>query len=657
MSTKFFTNFGQNTLFKKFEGIFAYNKDIQFFDALVGFFRSSGYFAIRPFLEDVPHIRILIGINVDKIISKYHAKGLLFQTDTQQAKKEFIQDIKADIQNSEYTKNVEKGIVQFIEDVISKKIEIKAHPTRNLHAKIYIFRPENFSEHQPGSIITGSSNLTGAGIGSSNESNYEFNVILHDYDDIKFASDEFQMLWDEGVPILPQEIQNVEKDTFIKAEPTPFELYIKFLIEYFGKSVEFDPNSITDLPKGFYRLSYQIDSVNQGFDLLQKHNGFFLADVVGLGKTVVTTLIAKIFFYSNDYPSHITKTLVIFPPGLKDNWLNTFDQFGLQNYDWITNGSIHRVKNPERYDLIIVDEAHKFRNDTAEAYTALQLLCKTPTSHILPDGTKAMKKVVLVSATPLNNRPADIRNQLLLFQDAKDSTLDISNLQSYFARKIEDYKRAARESDTGKMQSMIAVIYADIRDKIIEPITIRRTRADLLDHEQYRKDLEEQGIRFPNVEKPRKIYYQLDAVLEALYDHTIKKISNPSKGLQYYRYRAIEFLIPSIKQKYKNADLLSSQLANIMKTLLVKRIDSSFCAFKISLKRFFKASKAMVKMFNDNKIYITPNLNVTDYILDDNEEELIHQIENARETDPTITVCNPEDFLPAFIEGLKRDHD
>ena len=81
------------------------------------------------------------------------------------------------------------------------------------------------------------------------------------------------------------------------------------MVEYFGKSVEFDPNAITDLPDGFKRLSYQIDAVNEGFKLLQKHNGFFLADVVGLGKTVVGTLIAKKFFYSNDFPNHITNTL------------------------------------------------------------------------------------------------------------------------------------------------------------------------------------------------------------------------------------------------------------------------------------------------------------------------------------------------------------
>jgi hypothetical protein len=81
MNTKFFTNSGENTLLNKFTGIFTHNTDIQFFDALVGFLRASGYFSIRPYLENVPHIRILVGINVDSIIASYHKKGLLFLAD------------------------------------------------------------------------------------------------------------------------------------------------------------------------------------------------------------------------------------------------------------------------------------------------------------------------------------------------------------------------------------------------------------------------------------------------------------------------------------------------------------------------------------------------------------------------------------------------
>ncbi len=654
MSIRFFTNEEENTLLKKFEGVFTHNRNIQFFDALVGYFRASGYFALRPHLEHVPHIRILVGINVDELLARSHSKGMLFKGNPQKTIETFLQEAKADVQKASYSKDVEAGILQFIEDVASKKIEIKAHPERKLHAKIYIFRPEPFNEHTPSSVITGSSNLTHAGLGGDG-SNYEFNVLLNDYDDVKFATEEFEKLWKESVPVLPAEVEKLKEETYLNDEFTPYELYIKFLVEYFGKSVEFDPSSVTDLPKGFKRLSYQVDAVNQGFDLLRKHNGFFLADVVGLGKTVVAALIAKKFFYTNGYPSHVSRTLIVIPPALRDNWQETLDQFGLHNFKIITNGSLHKIKDPTLYDLVIVDEAHKFRNDTAEAYDALQRLCKSPTRQQLPDGSFARKKVMLVSATPLNNRPDDIRNQVLLFQDGKDSTLEVANLQRFFNQASEQYEKAKKMQSLPEVQAEVRTIYERIREKVVKPLTVRRTRTDLKENEEYAKDLAEQGIIFPDINPPEKVLYELDAELEKLYDQTMSAIRADEGGLSYARYRAIEFLTPALKMKYANADLLSSQLSRIMRTLLAKRIDSSFHAFKRSLHRFKQATDAMVTMFENDRVYIAPNLKVTEHIVDEKEDELIELIEAAQETDPTITKCTAKEFEPGFLEMLRKD--
>lgn len=659
MSTKFFTNQDQNTLFNKFKGVFENNKDVHAFDALVGYFRTSGYFKIRPLLEDVPQIRILVGINVDQVIAKYQSKGLLFKGDAGQTLEEFLNDAKKDIQNSKYSKEVEDGILQFIEDMNTGKVEIKAHPSKKLHAKIYIFKPEKWNEHKPGYVITGSSNLTDAGLGSGNEKdfNYEFNVILHDYDDVKFANEEFERLWIEGVSILPVKMNEVKKETYINDEFTPYEVYFKFLIEYFGKSVEFDPQTVDDLPDGFKRLSYQTDAVNQGYELLNKHNGFFLSDVVGLGKTVVGTLIAKKFFYSNDFPSHISNTLIIVPPALKKNWDDTLDKFGLQNYQIITNGSLHKLKNIQKFDLVIVDEAHKFRNDTAEAYTELQKICKTRTNRKLKNGEYALKKVMLISATPLNNRPEDIANQVYLFQDSKDSTLDVANLQHFFRQRIDRYKKLKNEPDMATMQKGVAEIYKDIREKIIKPITIRRTRTDLKAHELYSEDLDSQGIRFPDIEKPRKIFYQLDEDLEELYDKTMKFLGHPKEGIQYFRYQAIKYLKEPERSKYKNADVASHALARMMQTMLIKRLDSSFYAFKQSLSRFYTATKVMIDMFENGTVYIAPNFKVNEMIMEDREEELFKILLEEQLTDPSITIATPEQFQPVFLEILKKDFE
>ena len=656
MSTRFFTNDGENTLLNKFKGVFEHNKDIEYFDALVGYFRASGYFRIREYLNDVPKIRILVGIDVDKIVAKYNAKGLLFQGDANQTLIEFLNDAKDDIQSAKYSKDVEEGILQFIEDISTKKIEIKAHPSRKLHAKIYIFRPDKWNEHNQGKVITGSSNLSDSGLGGFEASNYEFNVILESYDDVAFASNEFEKLWAEGIVILPVEISRVKEETYLNDSFTPFEVYMKFLIEYFGRSVEFDPNSVTDLPEGFKRLSYQVDAVNQGYELLKRHNGFFLADVVGLGKTVVGTLVAKKFFYSNGFPTHISTILVIVPPALKDNWVDTLDKFEIKNYEIITNGSLHKVKDPEKYDLVIVDEAHKFRNDTAEAYNELQKLCKTKTKQVLKDGTRADKKVMLITATPLNNRPSDIANQIYLFQDAKDSTLEIANLQHFFRRKIDDYKKLKDNPNISEVQAAVKIIYKDIRDKVIAPLTIRRTRTDLKIHSQYKTDLDEQGIVFPNIKKPNRLYYELSPEMDQLYDKTMRMLSHETEGIKYYRYQAIKYLKPDKKEKYKNADVASRALASMMKVLLVKRIDSSFEAFKSSLNRFSIATNDMINMFEKGTIYIAPNINVKEYIVEGREDELIQKIAEAQLTDPRIEVCTPDDFDPIFLEELRKDY-
>ncbi len=657
MSTKFFTNDQANTLLNKFAGIFAHNPDIESFDALVGYLRASGYFALRPHLDRVPKIRILVGIDVDGLLARQHRKGLLHLADADKTLAEVRGALRQDIQTAPYQKDVEAGILQFVRDVASRRIEIRAHPTKRLHAKVYIFRPKGFCEHKPGAVITGSSNLTAAGLGTEDGTrNYEFNVLLHDYPDVQFATDEFEKLWAEGVEVLPQAVTGIVKESYLRDDLTPFELYIKFLIEFFGPAIEYDPNAESDLPKNIKRLAYQSDAVTDGWMKLQKHGGFFLADVVGLGKTIVAARIAKKFYYHNGFPTHRSRILVITPPAIRENWEDALDQFGLDDCAKVlNNGSLHKVRDPEKYDLVIVDEAHKFRNDTAGGYDFLQKLCKTPTKRRLPDGSFAPKRVILVSATPLNNRPEDIRNLVLLFQDGKDSSI-IGNLQHFFAQRIKEYAAAKKLADPREAKRAVAGIYGAIREKVVQPLTVRRTRTDLVKDHRYKADLDGQGITFPHVEKPRPIFYRLDDELDALYDRTIRLLAGPNgEGLTYNRYRAIAYLRPELKSRYQNADLISAQLAFIMKTLLVKRIDSSFRAFTISLRNFRNANEAMRRMFERGAVYIAPNLNVSDFILEDREDELIAAIEAASETDPTIQVCKPSDFLEGFSEGIEHD--
>lgn len=649
MGTNFFTNEKENTLLEKIEGVFKYRK-VHFFDALVGYFRASGYFRIRKFIQQTPKIRILVGINVDKLTYQANRQGLLFNPSEEKTQEEFFDEIKRNIQEAKYDKEVEDGMYQFIEDIMTGRITMRIHPKQNIHAKIYIFREEVYHPHGYGSVITGSSNLTEAGL----EKNFEFNVELRYDDDIQFATETFEKLWAESVEIDISHIEKIKRESYLNPDFTPYEVYLKFLLEYFGKSIDFDPNSVSDLPNGYKKLSYQIDAVNDGYAKMMKHNGFFLSDVVGLGKTVVSALIAKKFFFSNGFPAYRSHTLIIVPPAMQTSWEATLSEFKLDNFKVITNGSLHKIQNPELYDLIIVDEAHKFRSDTASMYTELQKLCKTQAKHY--DGSLHDKKVILVSATPLNNKPEDIANLVYLFQDSKDSTLEEGNLQKFFREQIDRYNKLKKQKNISLIAEEIKAIYERIRVKVVEPLTVRRTRTDLMENDAYKQDLLKQGIQFQEVKAPCKIYYQLDDRLDDLYDKTIMYLSDQNNGLQYYRYQAIKYLKPDKKNKYKKADMISVQLAKIMKTLLVKRIDSSFYAFKQSLKRYYNANQIMLNMFEKGTIYIAPNLKVNELLSEDKEEDLIKLIEEARDTDSTIEICTPNDFVEGFKDGIEADN-
>ena len=669
MPTKFFTNQNDNSLLKKFEGVFTNIDSIRHFDALVGYFRTSGYFKVRAFLDKIPKIRILVGINVDNLIKKYHDKGQLYLDNPEETKADFLDAIIKNIQEADYDEITEKGIIQFIEDLIAGKIELKAHPSKKIHAKVYIFRPASFNEYAPCEVITGSSNLTDAGLGANPESNYEFNVSLRDYEDVKFATDEFERLWNESVPILQAEAEAMKKKTYLRDDFTPLELYIKMLIEYFGKRVEYDPYNIDLLlPDKFMRLKYQSDAANQGYAIMMKHNGFILADVVGLGKTIIACMVIKKFIYENGTHSRI---LIVLPPALEANWRRTTEDFQIKNhFEFITLGSLHKVLNEDNYtysnadkfDLIVVDESHKFRNDYTEMYLSLQEICKKPRSRPSENGD-TRKKVILISATPLNNRPEDIENQLYLFQDRRNSTLENignRNLQDYSKPINEQYKKLASEKILNIKK--LKALFQKLRDDVVEPLVIRRTRTDIEKNKEYLEDMKNQGIIFPKVDDPISLFYELDGKLATLFFETVSLITgmdefgNESDGLGYYRYRAIEYLAnEEDKKTYGNVKSISGRLSAIMKTLLVKRLESSFYAFKQSISRFQKAIDNMIAMFENDRIFVAPDLDINKLL----EEGLSYdQIEaKINEKGGNNKEFKKDAFDKKFIALLKSDKE
>lgn len=667
MSSKFFNNSPENTLFDKFKGIAEGMPNFHSFLAVVGYFRSSGYFKLRKELANVQEIKILVGINVDSIFRK-HNQALLMLEGDDEAREIYTKDFIQDVKDAKYSPEVEEGILQLCDDIVSGKLQMRIHKSKNLHAKFYLCLPQNFSPNTDGWVLMGSSNISDSGLGITQPPRYELNVAMKDYDDVAYCKNEFENLWSEGIPITAEDIERIRKMTHLEELPTPYEIFMKVLIDAFGNQVEDD--FTLDMPKGYMQLKYQNDAVIQGFQMLKEYNGFFLADVVGTGKTIVAAMIAKRFVEEN---GKNTKILVIYPPAVKENWRDTIKDFSLTKYtQFVTNGSLNKViegsdnyDGPEEFDLVIVDEAHNFRSDTSGRYDDLQRICKTPrVNDGLVEGIQ--KKVMLLSATPLNNRPEDFRNLILLFQNARKPTLDgITNITTLFQPWIKKYNELMRKR--GKVDNNVITdaadkIYEEMRTRVLDKILVRRTRKNLWNNEEYKADLMRQGIHFPNVEQPNECEYQLDKELSELFYDTITILTdtpnedNPNGvGLHFARYRAIEYIIGEKAGKYRNAIQFAQVFSGIFRVHMVKRLESSFYAFKKSLHTFLRITNDMIKMWDNNNILIAPEIDVKGMMANDVEFDVI--VEKALEHgyDKEDILFTQEDFNPEYIKKLRED--
>lgn len=655
-----FTNKGGNTLLREFEGILEHNPHIRYLDAVVGFLRASGYFSLRPFLDNIQKVRILIGIEVDKYIAQAVRQGKIFFGAEEEIKAETLRKIRKDIEASHYRKEIEEGIFQMVQDLLDGKLELRAHPSKKIHAKLYILYPENFNQYTQGMAITGSSNLSGNGLGITPERQYEFNVKMDRYDDVKFSKDEFAQLWEEakGCEITADDVKTTIEQTYLKGDVSPYDLYIKMLMEYFSDRVlETANDDPFDMPEGYAKYDYQMDAVIEGYQKLIRYDGFFLADVVGLGKTVIATMIAKKFLIENGRDH--TKILVVYPPAVELNWKATFKDFGIDKYaKFITNGSLSKILdeenynywNADEYDLILVDEAHKFRSHTTSSFEQLQEICKMPR---IGNGNISgyKKKVMLISATPMNNTPADLYNEILLFQDPRHCTIDgVGNLTAFFAPLIKEFKRLRSNSEADIRD--FKKLAERVRERVIKPLTVRRTRTDIESVPRYNHDVN----GFPKVERPIESRYELNEHLADLFEQAMQTLD---KRLSYARYQAIAYLKPEVANGlYDNAELISRSLAGIRKNGLVKRLESSFYAFQVSLEKFRQANQNMIDMFNNNKVFIAPDLDIN-LLLESGytEEEIEERLNTKAENNPKNAIFAADDFRPEFIEMLRQDQE
>ena len=581
---------------------------------------------------------------------------------------DFIRTDLHELEPKEEYKNAVRLLLDYCTEEEDSKIQIRIFrkneedATQFLHSKCYIFDGLDVGK---GYGLIGSSNFTEKGLKGNAELNYlETNVTLvlseTPIPNHKTHIQWFNEKWKTSEPWNKEFLEQVLKKAPITIEIekeeafTPYELYIKLLQLQFGDIVDKSLGQQIEayLPNSVHKLNFQIEAVKRCIGIIHEHGGFMLADVVGLGKTIIGTLLIKRFLSEPEDDGRERKVLVITPPAIQSGWKKTIAMFDKDTdekispyIDFITTGRIGNVAEDEAWDwddddsgdsgefegtlqdknygFIVIDESHKFRNSATLMYQSLDDLIQK-----IGANTGVYPYIGLLSATPQNNRPNDLKNQIYLFErNRNESTLkkaESGNIEKFFADVNREYdllinKRSDIPANIRRQR--LDAVSKKIRDCVLSDILERRTRTDV--EKYYKEDMDSQGLVFPKIVGPNNLEYIMDDELAQLFSDTMTIIAptdldklQTDEWLRYYRYRAIEYFIdPANEIKHtgrgnRGVSDVAKQLATIMQILLVKRLESSFTAFTQSLLNLRRYTENMIKMWDNNTIFICPQIDV-----------------------------------------------
>lgn len=623
----FITNEKGQTLAERFNILI---KDTKYFDCLVGYFFTSGFYKIYKSLENTQKIRILIGIRTDwetyellRISQTDNNKNIQFSH--AETKDKFEKQIEEEMENSEDRYEVEEGINKFIQWIKEQKLQIRAYPSQNIHAKLYIMTFKE-GDRDVGRVITGSSNFTESGL----IDNLEFNVELKNKADYEFAKQKFEELWKDAVDVSEKYIQTIEQKTWLNQNITPYELYLKFLYEYFRAELSYvDEISVKYLPENFKKLEYQEQAVINAKRILEEYGGVFISDVVGLGKTYISAMLAS---------QLEGRTLVIAPPVLLEksnpgSWPNVFSEFKVAA-DFESIGKLKDVINRgvEKYANVIIDEAHRFRTETTISYEDIAKICRG-------------KRVILVTATPYNNSPKDVLSQIKLFQSGRRSTIpNLPDLERFINQLDSKLRGLDRQKDYEKYIQIVKENAKIIRDKVLKYLMVRRTRAEI--EKYFAEDLKRHNLKFPEAQKPIPLFYELNDIEDEVFNLTLKMLT---QNIKYARYTPLLYYKGEIEQP---VEISQKNMGKLMKILLLKRLESSFYAFKISLSRFIQSYEIFINEFKKGNVYVSKKyINKIFELLENDDDEAVQKLIDEGKAE----VYDAKEFRDDFLTDLEND--
>jgi hypothetical protein len=575
-------------------------------DLVTAYFTVFAYDKLRAELNQLGRIRLLFGeAAFIKTLDPDKKDGAAY----------VLKDDGLTLANGLNQRHVAQACAQWMKD----KVEVRSVTrTGFLHGKMsHIRRGEVMA------AIVGSSNFTTRGLGlATTHNNVELNLIVSDDRDRADLQAWFEELWNDKKRVEDVKAQVLEYLLQVYQDQPPDFIYYKTLFHLFARFLD----SGTDLESALKKTSlletgiwkalfeFQRDGSKGAINKLRELGGCILADSVGLGKTYEALAVIKYFELKNE------RVLVLCPKKLADNWLlyrqnstlNPFlaDRFrydvlhhtDLSREDGLSNGIDLAALNWGNYDLVVIDESHNFRNNSVGVERDDGTRTRTRYERLIADiiGTGIKSKVLLLSATPVNNTLADLRNQISFIAGgdvARDPAADAAFLPSLGIASLKATTQQAQARFTTwanlppqrrEKKELINVLGGDFL-KLLDALTIARSRRHVARY--YQAEMVRLG-GFPDRRPPVSLHPEIDLAGEfPSYDEIAPAISNYKLWLFRPSDHLREDLPEAVKRNYERAIGGFTQkgreriLTGMMQVSLLKRLESSIDSFRISLRR------------------------------------------------------------------------
>jgi ERCC4-related helicase/alpha-D-ribose 1-methylphosphonate 5-triphosphate synthase subunit PhnG len=505
----------------------------------------------------------------------------------------------------------QKEVARRCAEWIANKVEIRSIREANLlHGKLYHI-DDGRREH----ALMGSSNFTRRGLGLSDAPNIELNMVVdsdRDRADLKAWFDE---LWSDSSLVEDVKAKVLEYLAQLYVDHSPEFIYFKTLFHVFEAYLSgleeqaqfFDNTAITDTEIWKVLFEFQKDGVKGAVQKINTHNGCILADSVGLGKTYSALAVIKYFELRNH------RVLVLCPKKLRENWtvylgsnmteLNPFvrDRF---SYMVLSHTDLSRDSgragdvdlgtiNWGNFDLVVIDESHNFRNNVKgkrdeEGNIIKQSRYERLMQDIIQAGVKT--KVMLLSATPVNNDLKDLRNQLYLVSEGRDHALmpttGIASIKQTLDTAQKTFSEWAKRPGDRDPKDLMDGLPAGFFT-LLDELTIARSRKHI--QKYYRASMSAIG-KFPKRAKPISKYSEIDSKGRF---PTYDKLNEEIEKYQLALFKPSIYVLPQYKDRYQgetNVRNFSQEnrekfLIGMMKVNFLKRLESSVKSFAITMER------------------------------------------------------------------------